>query len=262
MPARWPIADFEAEMTVNLDTEDKTWLVHLDGLLTMLRRCEPGSNEARRLNLVEALHVLDNHATISSRSISPDGLARAVLLLEVLKLRLGKLASEASGMFRSGSRPRKLDVQKLKTGLKRVQRDSAVLPAMLDAHDFPHHDCKRNEHRALAIVAATLLLRCGEHLHLNGAYAGIAEYVSLNSSIERAAIEICNSLAFNLAVISDGSNPQNGARGTFAAFQAMWPLYSVYTSRTISPQLMERARSGLQRIGTDFKIPKALSLVI
>lgn len=118
-------------MTVNLDQEDKTWQIHLDGLLNLFSLISHGSKTAA---LPRAMRILDsgNNLRTSPALSATDGLVTAYLLLDVAKLSLRKLLPEMDILFSDPSKyKRKLDVQKLRVLIRQCYRDLGMFPAMV-----------------------------------------------------------------------------------------------------------------------------------
>ncbi|KAH8196702.1 hypothetical protein TruAng_009131 [Truncatella angustata] len=125
------------EMTVNLDQGDKTWQIHLDGLLNLLSQM---SYRSKTAPLPRAMMILDSgddlrKALASSATGGPD---IASLLLDVTKLRLRKLIPEMDVLFRDASKhKRKLDVQKLRVLVRQIYKDLGTFPAII-SKQFRH----------------------------------------------------------------------------------------------------------------------------
>lgn len=117
-------------MIVNLDPADKTWQAHLGGLLGILQQIPDNSIKS---TLIKAVRISDSVANVHKalESSMVDGLQKATLLLDVIKLQLRKLATEIDAIS-SHSRPplRKLDMQKLQVSLKRIRKHLEPFPIM------------------------------------------------------------------------------------------------------------------------------------
>lgn len=118
-------------MIVNLDPTDQTWQTHLSGLLSILQQIP---DNAVKLPLIKAVRVSDSvtnvHKALESSTV--DGLQRACLLLDIVKLQLRKLAPEIDAITRSSPPTlRKLDMQKLQVSIKRIHKHLDLFPIII-----------------------------------------------------------------------------------------------------------------------------------
>jgi hypothetical protein len=122
-------------MTVSIDQRDRTWLMHVDGLLALLH--EPHNNALRYLTLYRATQVLDNLTGLNSDE-QDSGLTdseRTFLLLDLSKLRLKTQISDMEGLLASTDHPRQIDLQRIRGSVKRVYKDLATIPAQINAEN-------------------------------------------------------------------------------------------------------------------------------
>jgi hypothetical protein len=119
-------------MIVNVDPYDKTWQVHLNGLLEILRKSHTLVYEKKALPLLKAMQIMDCRnvrETISTQPVCD--IAGAGILLDIAKLRLNCLDTEFTKLFADASPPRKIDVQKLRRLIKELHDNLRLMPSML-----------------------------------------------------------------------------------------------------------------------------------
>lgn len=255
-------------MTVNLDANDKTWVVHLDGLLAILRRQQLRGSEAWISTLIHALQILKrgDDAYVSLSSIATDTHETTSLLTDIAKLRLRQLAIDMRKLVGGSERPRKIDMQKLRISLKQVYGDILLIPSHFCGYASDTARALQNEHRTMLIVAANLLIESGEFLQSTKSYRATREYSKLSRSIEEAANGICASFEHLFSALADGRfglEQVTSSRATLTvdALFAMWPLFGASVARGISTAQRQWTHAALWRIGKAARIPKALSLV-
>lgn len=255
-------------MTVNLDPDDRTWTVHLDGFLAILCQQQVECSEAWISTLIHASQILKRgdgiHASLAGRAM--DDLRTAFLLMDITKLRLRQLTSEMRKLLGGLERPRKLDVQKLRVSLKQVHGDILLIPSKLRLFSSDSASALQNEYRTIVIVAASLMIDSGIFIQSNESYNATREYAKLSRSIKEAVDGICASFAHLLSDKAESTasimevTKSSGAL-TIDALLAMWPLFSASVARGISTTQRWRIRAALWRIGETARIPKAMSLV-
>ena len=127
-------------MTLTSCSKVETWRIHIDALLRLLQYnyvsrhliSDDGST-----TLVQALQATvpgDDDLDSNSAQILEPSPPR--LLLDILILKLRKIAPQLDTIFQSSTPPRKLDVQKLRSSVNRVYRELTLLPAAL-SHEIP-----------------------------------------------------------------------------------------------------------------------------
>lgn len=144
-------------MIVNLDPADKTWQTHLGGLLGILQQTPDNGIKSTLIKAVRTSDSVTNvHKALESSMV--DGLQRASLLLDFIKLQLRKLATEIDDI-ESHSRPplRKLDLQKLQVSIKRIRKHLELFaimigdrfrPTMANIGQSSHHTGKGSQNTA------------------------------------------------------------------------------------------------------------------
>ena len=118
---------FLLQMTVNVDSNDKVWQIHLSGLLALLK----GSGGPPCAHSTTGVTV-DTLSIPSAAAQGSDLLnGETAVLVYALQSRLHQLAPELDGIFRSGRRPRKLDVRKIRTAVRNVHKDLLIAGRVL-----------------------------------------------------------------------------------------------------------------------------------
>jgi hypothetical protein len=119
-------------MVVNVDTLDKTWQIHLNGLLVILRQCRDLTIEFKPIPLLMAVQIMGSQnvaETISTLPLSSVG--KAGILLDFTKLRLRRLNTELNKLCEENTHPRKLDIQKIRRLAKELHDNLLLIPSML-----------------------------------------------------------------------------------------------------------------------------------
>lgn len=127
-------------MTVNLRADDRTWQIHLDGLLTLLRTPSTLTSNQTAATPVRAMQMLGSQkstADLSFLSHARNDFEKAWLFLDVAKLCLRMLSSEMDDLFSDTRRPRKLDVEKVRNSTRQVHRNLVLVPSMIPREAHP-----------------------------------------------------------------------------------------------------------------------------
>ncbi|KAF2005324.1 hypothetical protein P154DRAFT_518836 [Amniculicola lignicola CBS 123094] len=256
------------EMTVNLDSEDRTWQVHLDGFLEMLYRQRwKLQSDVKGPTLIRAMQLMNPENTVATSlaNLTTDNFDKACLLLDIAKLRLRKLTLAMNELVSSGRCPRKLDVQKLRVALKQVERDIASIPLLLLSHTPDFINSKQQEYRAVFIIVASLLIATGELLHSITIYRNMQDYKRLSRLLRDAVDSISASIASfgpeKSETLTNTTQPiEFGSTTYLDALLGMWLLHCAANTCNITISQQEQLRGGIWRIGVDARIPKALSL--
>ncbi|UKZ68163.1 uncharacterized protein TrAtP1_009198 [Trichoderma atroviride] len=277
------------EMIVNLDPADKTWQTHLSGLLSILQQI-PDNNI--RFTLVKAVRISDSvtniHKALESSTV--DGLQRACLLLDIIKLQLRKLDADLDAITSSSPRPlRKLDMQKLQVSMKRIRKHLDIFPLMIcdrfssttvhigQSGFYPVSQTdKRSQNNftddafmiqwiqfyTLQIMTSAVLLKIGSFLHPDATYQGKREFKALSHIIQEAGEGICSITASYIGLCSQTARDrlEMSKIKTTQAFLLIWPLFCVSTAPGLTDGQQSWAREVLWAIGEQLSIPKALSL--
>lgn len=259
-------------MAVSSDWEDVTWRTHLDAYLTMLRQASQLSNDrSRESSLAQALRFVDDkdNCQLSFNDPTRTDSEMAELLLDVSKFRLSRMSQELTRLFRGVSRPRKLDVQKLRFSVKRIHADVLSVSGLVSSSESKASKAFQIEHAAVRILTAGLLIECGDYLHSAEAFHRTREYIDLASSISLASAIICESIRDLLPATCSASRAMICGSQTEAllppsllsALSAMWPLFIVHSTKSQEQARRDWAEQTLYIIGKDARVPKALHLV-
>ncbi|KAK0755659.1 hypothetical protein N5P37_011790 [Trichoderma harzianum] len=271
------------EMVVNLDPADRTWQTHLYGLLSILRQL-PGN--FTRFTLIKAIKISESAKDVHKalELSTADGLERACLLLDIVKLQLRKLVTEMDTNANiSLMTVRKLDMQKLRVSIKYVQKQLDLFPMILRETvyskiavigiDRPRSGNQTvnesqffvtlwNDFYTLRIITSTMLLNIGSVVYPNAVYSCKREFTVLSSMIQEAVSRICSITAYYI-----GSYPQATldcfempVMKTTQALTLIWPLSSVLIAPDLTDQQQNWVKNVLRSIGEQCTIPKALSL--
>lgn len=244
-------------MIVNLDPEDRTWLVHVKGFLASMRQTLDAQSD---LNEGALVHISMLHTL--------EGQDQAISFSHYLKLRLRNLACEFEELRSSRDAPRKLDIQKIQAGLRQVRRHLPLLANIL---------CSRNQNLrsamsiqldmwAMSLILANLLVDCGVRLHGDEQYAVSREFANLFNSAKESAEGIRVSLAPKLeAMCAEETAPVQSMDARLGiptnALEMLWPLAVISTARMAEEATQNWSRDALWRIGRVAHIPKAFHLV-
>jgi hypothetical protein len=120
-------------MAVNIDKEDRTWQIHLDGLLNLLPRM---SGFTETVILSKAMEIFESGQDIGETlaSTASSRLDTAYLLLDLTKLRLRKILFDMGPLFSPDTTtPRKIDIQRSRILYKRLYRDLSTFLSLISA---------------------------------------------------------------------------------------------------------------------------------
>ncbi|RAO70193.1 uncharacterized protein BHQ10_006205 [Talaromyces amestolkiae] len=216
------------EMIVNTSETDMTWQIHLNGMLAMMKHNQNarGSRTAEMTNLSAARQfaVVEKTSDIqeffSSRP-AMDNIEKAWLLLDITKVRLKMLVTimdrfRAVEDAQNTTSFKKLEVEKLRVSVKRIQRDLHLIPNLLPKEFHPvkipqitgcdipsglpptyigyyaesYIDSflctKWNEYRALMLIIGDFLLRTGRFLYSGTTRPNVRESTALTRTIREA----------------------------------------------------------------------------
>ena len=122
-------------MTVNIDQSDRTWLMHVNGLLALLR--EPHHDALESSTLQRATQYVHNPTSLSGDEPGSDMSEkwRACLMLDISKLRLRTYVLEMEELLRSTGRPRQLDLQRIRCNVRRVYGDLSTCLTHIGEND-------------------------------------------------------------------------------------------------------------------------------
>ncbi|OKL57245.1 hypothetical protein UA08_07621 [Talaromyces atroroseus] len=227
---------------INTSPNDKTWQIHLDGLLAMLQqnhhsttKCDDKSSS----NLIAARECAqsDGNGDVQKflQSRPPmDSIEKAWLLMDLSKLKLRKLIATMDHFH----------VEKLRVSVKQIQRDILLVresvpkeyhPARVSkahsswssASDLPPYYrgyyeevysnnllcAKWNEYRTMLLITSDFMLRSGHFLYSGTSRSNTREATALSRTMEEAVDGICASVAYYY----DYSRANNIKRVTIAS---------------------------------------------
>ncbi|KAL9045514.1 MAG: hypothetical protein Q9214_001454 [Letrouitia sp. 1 TL-2023] len=211
--------------------------------------------------------------------------AEAVNLVYGLQLRLYELGPELDTAFRSGTSPRKLDVQKIRVAVKSLYKDLCVAYRMLEGEPWRRRlDQLSTNHRPLQShsavasraqrcieidhgfdVSAAFLLESGDYLDSKSNWPSTREFRTLNSTIQDAVNGIWISAAGSSDIIISETprsmSTQISSFKTLDGLLLMWPLYAAQRAPGISEPRRLLFEEALYTVGEVGRIPKAVTLV-
>lgn len=117
-------------MVVASGWDEDTWRIHLDGCLTLLQQsCQEVIRTDSLQPLEQALRFVrdDTNTAFSLDSTIRNEKETAVLLLNILKVRLRSLVEEFCTLTQNAIQPRKLDMLRLRLLMKRLLNDLGLL---------------------------------------------------------------------------------------------------------------------------------------
>lgn len=118
-------------MVVNVSSNDKTWQIHLDGFLAILRQSSDGNGGSS--SLLEAIKLIDTSNCVEEY-LAKTTLAcfeKACLVLDLAKLQLRKQISEVNKLLKDIGNLRQIDLVKLRSAVKQVYMNLALVATML-----------------------------------------------------------------------------------------------------------------------------------
>lgn len=259
-------------MIVASDWDDDTWHIHLDGYLRLLQQ---SSGEviytASTRTLEQALKFVrvETNETSSFDDIARSDMHKALLLLNISKLRLRTLAREFRRLTEGATRPRKLDVQRIRSLAKQLFDDLGLMRPASSPSRLDVFGTLPMEHAALRVVAGGILIECGNILDTTGAFDITRQCVKLTSSTRLAATEILAIAAATFPGLRGGEltdvdhGKANASQHLMIStpLSVMWPLFAACISAGSDHAQRTWARQTLSYIGEHYSIPRALHLV-
>lgn len=248
-------------MIVNIDSGDRTWIVHLEGAVAIIREDHTRAVASTEHSLFsKALQIVDqdNDADNSPPVLTTTGPEQRSLLSALLKLRLWHLVTQLETLTSNKSPPRRIDVEALQLRMKRLRTDLQTVVAS--------RACRLQvEHWSMQIVASELNMEFDLLLHAGEQYREgrkASELSALAEGIESIRRELVQPL---LAFSSDSTNPAE--RGSafitateLSAIEMLWPLTVVRMSRATDESTRLWAREALWQVGGVARLPKAFHL--
>jgi hypothetical protein len=260
-------------MTVASDWDDDTWKVHLEGYLSLLQHSCQEDTEASSLQLLEqALQFNrdDRSAKFSFDTATRNDEEKAILLLHVLKLRLKDLVQDYCRLTQNVTRPRKLDMQRLRFLLQRLLDDLGLMTSTSSPLTHIASCTVQLEHAALRVVAGGLLIECGNILDVTGEFDITRDCANLILSTRVAATDIFAATAIlfpdldtcGMVSVTHGRNVCRVAISS-APLSAMWPLFAAGVWSSSCSDIAQQcwAREALYYVGKNYHLPRALHLV-
>jgi hypothetical protein len=119
-------------MIVNIEAEDRTWQIHLDGLLGILEK-PPFAQDTLLTDVSDPLRVaiqiskFAGNAFGSFATHNMNSLDKGFFILDVAMLCLRPLASAIEDLLQEAT-PRKIDIQKLRAFLRQIQKNLKLFP--------------------------------------------------------------------------------------------------------------------------------------
>ncbi|EEA20960.1 hypothetical protein EYB25_008438 [Talaromyces marneffei] len=226
------------EMIVNTSLADRTWQTHLNGMLAMIQHnhntggnrmpTEDNMSAARQFALSEETPDIQEFFSLRPQM---DSIEKAWLLLDVTKARLRKLVTSMDH-FSAVDNPnsvvtiKKIDVEKLRVSVKRIQRDLRLITNLLPKKYHPvmipkttgcdiasglpstcngyygesypdNFLCTRwNEYRTLILITGDFLLKTGRFLYAGTSRPNGRETTTLTRMMKEAIDGIYASVAY------------------------------------------------------------------
>lgn len=126
-------------MIVNLSPDDRTWQVHVNGLLSILRQSSSATASPTIFTLTTAIQCLNSQKQINEYVATPTmtSIDKASLLLSVAELTLKNIIDDMDELFAQSRAPRKIDIQRLRKSLRQIQRNLILVPPLIPEEDGP-----------------------------------------------------------------------------------------------------------------------------
>jgi hypothetical protein len=127
-------------MIVNIELEDRTWQIHLEGLLSILSQQwlhhrASSMDSSGTLHLAIQICKSEGEVFRTLETCEMNSLGKAFLILDVAQLCLRPLASKVGDLLR-GATPRKIDVQKLRASVRQIQKNLKLFPKVCPMVEF------------------------------------------------------------------------------------------------------------------------------
>lgn len=259
-------------MVVASGWDEDTWRIHLDGCLTLLQQsCQEVIRTDSLQPLEQALRFIrdDTNIAFSLDSTIRNEKETAVLLLNILKVRLRSLIWEFCTLTQNAIQPRKLDMLRLRLHMKRLLNDLGLLLPTSSRSNNDMSCTQRLDCEALHVIAGGILVKCGNMLDTTGSFYTGREYTKLDSLIRAATSEILNTTAAlypsirrpNMARIALGNVDKLRVSIASTPLSLIWPLFAAGIWASSETAQQDWARETLFSIGKHYHIPLALRLV-
>ncbi|KAJ5112867.1 hypothetical protein N7456_001401 [Penicillium angulare] len=266
------------EMMVNIDIADRTWQVHLEGLLVILSQLPYDSHSTSSLEDFGVLHAAiqisksNGNAFQNLTTYDRDSLEKGFLILDVVMLRLRLLALECESLLQKV--PRKIDVQKLRASVRKIQKNLNLFSKICPAADSDTvNDSSRdrlmnalllirwNDYHCLQLITADLLSTTGAFVSSED-YKETREYHIHSSTMNEARESICSAVPGILEteptwMIGQSQEPiKKPARGLYV----IWHLCCAFKGCEMSQARHHWIGECLWNIGGQAFIPLASAL--
>lgn len=250
-------------MVVNIDAADKTWGIHLDGLLEILSQSTQDEYDGSILLRALRIRKLGQpmHESLIFLSDTPSKLS---IMFEVAGLELYAIAKDIRDLFASSGTPRKIDAQRLCVQAKIVYKNLQSAAQML-TDSRGEDNMRKNQHRTLCIIVSRIIMDLDTFLLLS--FQNSPRYRTSRRAIQQAVFEIQDSSAHTVQSWSLRT-PQTQVQArchmsrhdTLEAMALLWPLKCAYMANDrLFPDLRKSIKTMLDTIGRDAAIPQALS---
>lgn len=298
-------------MIVNTSLADRTWQTHSNGLLAMLQHNQntrgnciaemTGLSAARQFALSE--ETSDIQGFLSSHPLT-DSIEKAWLLLHVTKVQLRTFITTMDRFCAIDDAQltmhfKKLDVEKVRVSVKRIQRGLCLFPDLIPKEyhpirminsigcDFPtalsptyigyYEDSypdtflctKWNEYRSLLLITGDFLLRTGRFLYAGMRRSNARETTGLARMMKEAADGICASVPSYCTKYSarrEEADVENAWKHTtpmktLDALNLMWPVHCAIATESGATEAQRGwMKELLLFMGCNMRIPKAMAL--
>ena len=237
-------------MIVCSNPGDRTWQTHGNAFLARVNANTPST---------------------TPRTIAPEQAQVAVQVHDTV-LRLHDIARDFDILFRnSDTRPRRLDVQKLRAAAQKVDKSLLLFPKLKEIHyELPDAQlCYQDKYHALAIVTASILLRTGTFLKGDIEYRCVAEHRILHERIHAACSAIDASVRLALHEAGNRQNtdefllesPEPREVPKSRLLGLVWPLACSFIVPDLNNTDLQGRRDLLSMIGQIVALPLASTLV-
>ncbi|KAL9096086.1 MAG: hypothetical protein Q9165_001608 [Trypethelium subeluteriae] len=285
------------QMTMSISPEEKGWIMHLDGILALLKQ----DAQLRSLYINEDFGTVIENCIVAGNSnwdglleASSGGLTQSHLFLSLLIFQLRKLTPEMDDIFRTATPPRRLDVLRLHNIIKRIYKDLNLLPSILPAgtkqniavqvspacQDQGFRPSPSNKYeiytdihvayvwnifRTMLIICGSFLLRSGRIIEPHKDPNDSKKTKDISQAVSDAVDGTCASVPFflldgNLSRLQDSQYMSEYSVRTLHGLLLLWPLYTALQVPNIPDTQREWIKGMLNDIGMRARIPKAFAL--
>ncbi|KAK9319888.1 hypothetical protein V1517DRAFT_26131 [Lipomyces orientalis] len=268
-------------MIVNIDLEDRTWQIHLDGLLNILSQQSlhhrPSSmDNFGSLDLAIQICKSEGDVFRTLATCEMNSLGKAFLILDVAKLCLRPLTAKVEKVLK-GATSRKIDVQKLRASIRQIQKNLKFFPKVCPMAEFDIDKVSSrdrlmnalllvrwNDYHCLQLITADLLLTTGSFLYSCQGYEVTRESSILSGTIYEAAESICSAVPAILETepIQMTDQSSESMKKPIRGLLVLWHLCCILKAPKLSQFQQDWIRETLWSIGNHAFIPQASALAI